>query len=130
MGNNLIGMNGQTWLICGGRAFANRWMFDSAMSDLIRMRGCPGKIVHGGARGADTMAGAWATRMAIEEHAVPVDARIDGDWPAAGPRRNQRMLDIHKPQLVVAFPGGNGTADMVRRSRKACIDVAEIKDGS
>jgi len=39
------------------------------------------------------------------------------------------MLE-HNPQLVVAFPGGRGTADMVRRSREAGVDVAEIKCGA
>ena len=36
---------------------------------------------------------------------------------AAGPIRNQRMLDHGKPDIVVAFPGGSGTADMVKLSR-------------
>jgi hypothetical protein len=50
------------------------------------------------------------------------------DWkrhgPAAGPMRNQRMLDWG-PDLVVAFAGGKGTADMVRRARAAGVDVIE-----
>ena len=119
--------NGQTWLICGGREFADQEMFDSAMSELIQLHGCPLKVVHGKARGADTMAGAWARRMALHEAAVPVDTAVDGAWPAAGCMRNQRMLDSHHPDLVVAFPGRNGTADMLRRARRAGIDVAEIK---
>jgi hypothetical protein len=49
------------------------------------------------------------------------------DWNthgrAAGPIRNQRMLDEVKPELVVAFPGGRGTADMVRRAREAGVNV-------
>jgi hypothetical protein len=39
-----------------------------------------------------------------------------GDGRAAGPRRNQRMLEDFRPDLVVAFPGGRGTAYMVRRA--------------
>lgn len=42
---------------------------------------------------------------------------------AAGPIRNQRMLDEGKPDLVVAFPGGRGTADMVRRAKAAGVPV-------
>jgi hypothetical protein len=47
---------------------------------------------------------------------------------AAGSIRNQRMLDAEKHiDVVVAFPGGRGTADMVRRARAAGIHVLEIK---
>jgi len=44
----------------------------------------------------------------------------------AGPIRNQQMLDEGKPNLVVAFPGGRGTADIVRRARAAGIEVVEF----
>jgi hypothetical protein len=37
---------------------------------------------------------------------------------AAGPIRNQEMLDKGKPYATIAFPGRTGTADMVRRSKK------------
>jgi hypothetical protein len=37
------------------------------------------------------------------------------------------MLLEGKPDLVVAFPGGKGTADMVRRARKANVPVKEIE---
>lgn len=35
------------------------------------------------------------------------------------------MIFEGKPDLVVAFPGGAGTADMVSRARRAGIDVLE-----
>jgi hypothetical protein len=35
---------------------------------------------------------------------------------AAGPIRNMKMLLEGKPDLVVAFPGGIGTADMVKKA--------------
>ena len=122
-----VPINGQTWLICGGRDFADAAMFDAAMSDLIQLRGCPARIIHGAYRGADTLADEWGKRMALDVIAVPAD------WKtlhrAAGPIRNQAMLD-RKPDMVVAFPGGTGTADMVRRARGAGITVAEIKAGA
>jgi len=46
---------------------------------------------------------------------------------AAGPIRNQEMIDECKPDLVVAFPGGRGTADMVRRAKAAGIRVIEVQ---
>jgi UDP-N-acetylmuramoylalanine-D-glutamate ligase len=36
------------------------------------------------------------------------------------------MLDVGKPDLVVAFPGGRGTADMVRRAKEAGVEVIEV----
>ena len=53
-----------------------------------------------------------------------------GEWDElgkkAGPLRNQRMLDEGKPNLVVAFPGGGGTKDMVRRAVKARVPIHEV----
>ena len=119
-----IPINGQTWLICGGRDFADFDMLSCAMGDLVRTYGMPAAMVHGAASGADTLAARWAERFAITVHAMPADWQAHGR--AAGPIRNQAMLDKHKPALVVAFPGGKGTADMVDRARKSGIDVAEI----
>ena len=40
--------------------------------------------------------------------------------------RNQKMLDEGKPDLVVAFAGGRGTADMVRIAKRSGVEVREI----
>ena len=119
--------NNETWLVCGGRKFADQAMFDDVMARLLGMWGCPSKIVHGAAPGADTMADTWGRQMAIEVIAVPADWDKHGN--AAGPIRNEDMLMKHRPKRVIAFPGRNGTADMVRRAknRRGEIDVIEIK---
>ena len=82
-------------------------------------------VRHGCARGADTLAGEWARERGIPEQ------RYLADWQAhgkgAGPRRNQAMLDAADVACVVAFPGGVGTADMVRRARAAGLLVWEVK---
>jgi len=36
------------------------------------------------------------------------------------------MIDEGKPDLVLAFPGGRGTDDMVRRAEKAGIEVRRV----
>ena len=123
---NVVFKNYETWLICGGRNFADQAMFDDVMSRLMEMWGCPECVVHGGATGADAMAGKWASQMAIGAIEVKADWQLHG--PAAGPIRNELMLTDHKPKRVIAFPGGKGTADMVTRARKRPeVDVAEIK---
>ena len=124
---DIIWINYQTWLICGGRDFTDGAIFANAMGDLIRIRGQPSKIIEGGAKGADRMARTWAGHKAIVVETEKADWNKYGN--AAGPIRNQAMLDKHKPDFVVAFPGGRGTADMIRRSREAGVDVAEIKAG-
>ena len=40
--------------------------------------------------------------------------------------RNQRMLDEGKPDLVVAFPGGGETKDIVTPAVKARVPVHEV----
>ena len=37
------------------------------------------------------------------------------------------MLDDNKVDLVIALPGGKGTADMIERAKKANIEVRETK---
>lgn len=116
--------NHQTWLICGGREFNDSAIFDAAMGDLCTMRGCPSRVIHGHASGADALAHSWAHKMALDVDGIVPDWKTHGK--AAGPLRNQQMLDDFKPNFVIAFPGGRGTADMVERARKAGVEVAEI----
>lgn len=110
-------------LVCGGREFANRQMLDEVLNRLHLERRVT-LIISGGARGADTMAEWWA-----KAEGVPCDV-FQADWTGlgrkAGPIRNQQMLDQGKLDLVVAFPGGRGTADMVRRGRQAGVEVIEF----
>jgi hypothetical protein len=61
-----IPINDQTWIVCGGREFADAAMFDGAMGDLIRLKGVPTLVVDGGAAGADTMAQAWAKKLGVQ----------------------------------------------------------------
>lgn len=131
MAHFIYHLNGQTWLICGGRNFSDQQMFDSAMGDLLRLYGYPEIVVHGAAtqrESADAMAGEWGKRMAITVLRFPAEWEKHGK--AAGPIRNQRMLDETKPDLVIAFPGGRGTADMVVRATNAGVKVEEVRRSS
>ena len=106
-------------LFCGGREFSDAKMVEMAM-DRILVRHGRIVVVHGGAKGADTLAGNSATRRRL-----PVWV-FHADWALgriAGPARNQEMLDVAEPDGAVAFPGGRGTADMVRRCHDAGVPV-------
>ena len=82
-------------------------------------------VIHGGSSGADALAGRWAHLASIPYTVYPANWERHGK--AAGPLRNQRMLDEGKPDLVIAFPGGRGTADMVRRAKEAGVEVREVR---
>lgn len=116
-------------LVCGGRDYTDKEMVWGTLDGLARIDDANPlatdvTIIHGGAQGADLLADTWAiTSYAQIEH-YPADWTAHGI--AAGPIRNQRMLDEGKPDLVVAFPGGRGTADMVRRARRSGVPVMEI----
>lgn len=107
-------------LVCGSRKFSDYSAVCTALNDHANMAEV---VIHGGATGADTLAGEWADHHSIRCVVFKADWKQYG--PAAGPIRNQRMLDEGKPDLVVAFPGGAGTADMVRRAQAAGIPIVE-----
>jgi hypothetical protein len=106
-------------LICGGRHYDDSAHFASVMRDVN-----PTEIVTGGATGADTLAALWAGANGLILHVIKADWQRHGK--AAGPIRNQEMLDRFPPDLVVAFPGGRGTADMVRRAKEVGVEVRHV----
>lgn len=81
-------------------------------------------IISGVAKGVDTVAIDWAVLNWCPFEEYPANWSKHGK--AAGPIRNQQMLDEGKPDLVVAFPGGRGTAHMVRLAKAAGVPVKEI----
>lgn len=83
-------------------------------------------LIHGDARGADRLAAEWALDNNVMVRPFPVNNTIDGPWPAAGVRRNARMLRESKPDFVIAFPGNTGTADMIRRARAANVPCVVV----
>lgn len=115
-------------LVCGGRDYADSARVFATldfMADEARTVGDPiDAIIHGGASGADYLASAWAGLRGVET--IPFPASWIKYGKAAGPIRNQQMIDEGKPDAVVAFPGGRGTADMVRRARAAGIPTKEM----
>lgn len=108
-------------LVCGGRDYQDKHRVYQEL-DAIHAATPITCIIEGGAGGADYLAARWSAIRDIEHH-----VRMSADWAlhgkAAGPIRNQRMLDEGKPDLVIAFPGGRGTADMINRAEQAGVPV-------
>ncbi len=111
-------------LVCGGRHLINI-AFVWTTLDRLHAETPFTAIMQGGADGADYLANEWAkTKPGVERYVCRADWKKHSN--AAGPIRNARMLEW-KPDLVVAFPGHTGTADMVRRAREAGIEVREFQ---
>lgn len=116
-------------LVCGGRDYDdwdclddNLWNIVEDIEDSnLSWRNIT--VITGDAIGADWLARAWAKSYDCNYKGYPADWKTHGK--AAGPIRNQRMLDEGKPDLVVAFPGGKGTQDMINRALKAGVKVIE-----
>lgn len=112
-------------LVCGGRKYSNASRLYGILGKLHRERGID-QIINGAASGADELATAWARANDVRVTVYPVDWAREGK--SGGPRRNQAMLDLEKPDAVVAFKGGRGTTDMVRRARLAGVAIWEISE--
>jgi YspA, cpYpsA-related SLOG family len=106
-------------IVCGGRDYQNRTVLFEALDELHTQEGID-LLIHGNARGADQLADRWATERGIPVHSYSPDWSLGRK---AGPLRNQRMIDDSKPDGVVAFCGGRGTDDMIRRAWKAGLKV-------
>ena len=116
-------MDGLRVLVCGGRNFHDQEHVWTTLSELTAKQPI-GFLIHGAATGADRLAQAWAL-----SHFIP-DREFDANWPkhggTAGAIRNQHMIDEGKPDVVLAFPGGPGTADLIQRAKLHGVKVIEV----
>jgi len=112
-------------LVCGGRHYHKPRELAKALKAMDAETPFT-LLIHGGAPGADSLAGMWADKQRI------VVAEYKADWDrlgkSAGMIRNAIMLRHGKPDVVVAFPGGRGTANMVNISKRAGVKVIEISE--
>jgi len=106
-------------LICGDRNYQD-WIKVQEYLDTISRTTI---IIHGGARGADSLAGNLATSLKMKVIKFP--ANWDKYGKAAGVLRNQQMLDEGYPDLVVYFhkdiENSKGTRDMLKRATDSGI---------
>jgi hypothetical protein len=122
-------------LVTGGRKYANQTHMWRVLDKLWIIH--PDIfIIHGDATGADRLADSWAVvRLGMDRvKRFPAKWAVTDDTPKwrvrwdkggnpydmlAGADRNQQMLDEGLPDMVLAFPGGSGTRDMLRRAKYA-----------
>jgi hypothetical protein len=113
-------------LVCGGRDFTDESFVTNALFRIDDERPIT-SLICGGAPGADTLAERTAKLLQVPRTVYRANWKRHGK--AAGPIRNTRMLIEGKPDLVVAFPGGRGTADMVRQAKDYGVEVIEVSSG-
>lgn len=121
-------------LVCGGRDFsatnAFNWLQSNLKDEVSHATGCAiwslSAIIHGGARGADEGAAAFGASENVKV------LRFDADWKrfgrSAGHIRNMKMLREGKPDVVLAFPGGRGTANMIMQATDAGVKVIRVRN--
>lgn len=111
-------------IVCGGRDFIPTPKDQQNLVRALRKH----KITwvrDGKASGADEFAHQVADRMGLDTDRIPANWKEHGR--AAGPLRNQRMLDAEpRPSLVIAFPGGSGTDNMIALASRAGIRVVNM----
>lgn len=124
-------------LVCGGRDFGKDHLDSGVVEDVLEEihKDTPITFLVSGAQrtsgypdsdyGADWLGIEWALWREVNFMGIPAKWKLHGK--SAGPRRNAEMLDTHPDiDLVVAFPGGTGTADMVRQAKHRGIKVELI----
>ena len=111
-------------LVCGDRNWTDRSAVRSCLHELQGMGYAT--LIHGACRGADMIAAEEAEKLGYL-----IIESFHADWSkygrAAGPVRNQQMLDVGCPDLVVYFhndiTNSKGTRDMISRAARAGIEV-------
>lgn len=119
-------------IVCGGRHYDDE---DAIRDEMERLHYWYGTeevvtIVHGASRFWDRASRRWigadylASKVAVE-FGMGVEPHR-ADWERygrpAGPIRNREMASLGA-ELVLAWPGGSGTADMVNAAREYGIPV-------
>jgi hypothetical protein len=108
-------------LVCGGRDYTDRAAVRRVLDAALRSG--PIEIIQGGAKGADRFAREWAIGNGVTCTTYEADWTTHGR--SAGPIRNREMLSQGKPSLVLAFPGGPGTKDMVQEAQRRGVLVVK-----
>lgn len=87
-------------------------------------------IIEGECSGADILARQAAIECSVPFRGYPANWNKYGN--AAGPLRNQQMIDEEHPDMCIAFhpflPSSKGTKDMVNRAKRAGIKTYNVTE--
>jgi hypothetical protein len=106
-------------LVTGGRDYFKAIEICQALDQLHSTNPLT-MLVHGDAKGADRISARWAKDHGVHPCGIP--ALWDFYNLQAGTTRNTAMLNL-PIAYCVAFPGGKGTADMVKQCTNKSIPI-------
>lgn len=113
-------------LVTGGRDYANDFFVSMTLASIGKLFNDDVTLIVGDATGVDAMA--RKSGEALGWNVQVFEADWDEHGRAAGPIRNKRMIEEGKPDVVVAYPGGRGTADCVSQAGEAGVLVQCVRD--
>lgn len=96
-------------IVCGGRDFTDTGFIYKTLDKYHKVNQFS-ELIEGDARGVDRIAGYWARKNKINNRKFPANWHLYGK--AAGFIRNREMI-FENPELIIAFPGGAGTNQMI-----------------
>ncbi len=112
-------------LICGSRNWSDP---EPVRREILARRNQIEVVIHGAARGADTLTGEIATELGIPVLEFPANWKAYGK--SAGPKRNTQMITEGRPDMVLAFTSdlgqSHGTRNMVKQAMEAGIPTKVI----
>lgn len=115
-------------LVCGDRNWTDATVIRETLARVVAQARGPVTVVHGMARGADSLGAAAAAGLGLNVEGYPANWNKYGR--AAGPIRNKKMLDSGLDR-VLAFhhdlDQSKGTANMVKIATKAGVPVEVIE---
>lgn len=103
-------------VVFGGRKAAYRDSYVFRVLDAYHASFGFTLLVEGGGKGTDRQAREWAISRNVPHKTCDADWDDYGGY--AGPIRNRYMLEHYRPQLAIGFPGGPGTANMIKQVRE------------
>lgn len=110
-------------LVCGGRDFFER-EFVFRQLDKYHAQYKFTQVIHGAAPGVDSLVHEWAALRGVERRPFPAQWKTFKN--AAGHIRNEQMLVEGQPDMVVAFPGGAGTSNMIKQTLNAGLPLITV----
>tara|TARA_B100000745_G_C20122409_1_gene384325 strand:+ start:816 stop:1202 length:387 start_codon:yes stop_codon:yes gene_type:complete len=112
-------------LVCGGREYNDEETLMNFL-DKVHQTIQITTLIHGHAKGADTLGELWAKLNEIPSLGFRANWTKHGK--AAGHIRNTKMLKEGRPDVVIAFPGGKGTKNMMDQTTKNNVPLIVVND--